>query len=93
MNINMKSVVPVLLILAFFIYGVYDMSESMSTKKFLEVEGKTSDGKIIDINDVVLHATIGEQYGIKEIRFTINVKNTGETPLTISILSLSPIAL
>jgi len=93
MDVNMKVAIPILLVLAFVVYGAYDLAISMQDKKFLEVEAKMGDGSVVDITDEALHATIGEAYGIEEIRFTINVKNTGEMPLTVTIDSLSPTSL
>jgi hypothetical protein len=89
MNVNLKVIIPALIIIAVIAYGAYDMGD-IGDEDFLEVEGRTSKGTVIPLTDQVVHATIGESYGIEEIRFTINVKNTGEIPVSITLDSASP---
>jgi len=58
---------------------------------FMDIEYRTEDGKIINgANIGTQFSMVGQNYGITDLRFTVNVKNTGEIPLVAEIQSSSP---
>lgn len=83
-----SKIIPILVIGGIILLVVLGRGFELGGKAFLEARFYDKDGNLIEETDTF--AVVGGIEGVHSMDLTVNVENTGDKPLTMDIISVSP---